>query len=89
MKLHEVIKAKYLGDYRLSLTFDNRKKGEVDLKDRLWGEVFLPLKNKEYFKKFKVDSDLGTISWPNGADIAPETLYRDAIEAVERNKEKK
>ena len=79
MKLPEVKKAEYLKDYKIFIVFDNNKKGEVDLKDRLWGEVFEPLKNKEYFKKFKVNEDLGTIAWPNGADIAPEALYKEVV----------
>ena len=47
----------------------------VDLKDELYGEVFEPLKDMERFRSFKVDPDLETIVWENGADLAPEFLY--------------
>jgi hypothetical protein len=40
--------------------------------------VFEPLKDVEYFKRFKVAPDLGTLVWPNGADFAPEFLH-DAV----------
>lgn len=70
-----IIKAKYLHDYRIWLEFNNGISGEVDLKDELEGAVFGPLKNKENFKKFKVDETLRTIVWENGADLAPEFLH--------------
>jgi hypothetical protein len=41
----------------------------------LWGEVFEPLKDPEYFAKAFVDEELGTVCWPNGADLSPEWLY--------------
>jgi hypothetical protein len=51
------------------------QKGIVDLEDDLYGEVFEPLKDKKLFSKIKVDKDLETIVWENGADLAPEYLY--------------
>ena len=44
-----VIEARYAGDYVIWLRFDDGLEGEVDLKDELWGPVFSPLKNREYF----------------------------------------
>lgn len=59
----------------MEITFDDLKKGCLDLKEYLGRGIFRPLLNKNKFKQFKVDAELGTIVWPNGADMAPETLY--------------
>ncbi len=74
MFLH-VREAKYVGDYRVQLRFNDGAEGVVDLSDCLEGEVFEPLKNLAQFKSFRVDPDIETIVWPNGADMAPEYLY--------------
>jgi len=68
-----VIDAKYLDDYLIHIIFSNGKEGTIDLSSFIGQGVFEPLSNKDYFKKLFVDG--WTISWPNGADIAPETLY--------------
>ena len=67
--------AKYVRDYVVWLRFSDGVEGEVDLKDELFGEVFEPLRNKEYFMRFVLHPDWLTITWPNGADFAPEFLY--------------
>jgi hypothetical protein len=64
-----------LDGYRLRLTFDDGTEGVVDLDERLWGPMFEPLRDPEVFARVRVDAGSGTIVWPNGADIAPETLY--------------
>ncbi|MEO5369143.1 MAG: DUF2442 domain-containing protein [Magnetococcus sp. DMHC-1] len=67
---------KYLGDYRLWLRFDNGASGMVELESELWGEMFVPLKDKTSFASVRVDQELGTIAWANGADFAPEFLLK-------------
>ena len=68
--------AEYVGEYRIRLTYEDGTRGEVDLEHELWGEVFEPLRGVERFKTFRIDAELGTLVWPNGADLAPEFLYR-------------
>ena len=75
MLLH-VTEARYLHDYVIWLRFNNGTEGEVDLEPELEGEVFGSLKDVEQFKKFRVDSEVETIVWDNGADLAPEFLYQ-------------
>jgi hypothetical protein len=71
--LPSVTKAKYVGDYLIEVKFNDGTKKVIDFGPWLTGPIFKPLKNKTYFRKFFVDGP--TIAWPNGADIAPETLY--------------
>lgn len=70
-----ITKAKYLTDYKIALQFNDGKKGIADLESELYGDMFEPLKDKAIFSKVKVDKDLETIAWENGADLAPEFLY--------------
>ncbi|MBI4646771.1 MAG: DUF2442 domain-containing protein [Bacteroidia bacterium] len=70
----EVIKAEYIKEYKVKLWFNNGDERIVDLKRRLKGKVFEPLKDKEYFRNFTIK--FNTIEWQNGADFAPEYLYK-------------
>jgi hypothetical protein len=77
--LRDVVEARPVGGYRVYLRFDDGVAGEVDLATVLsFDGVFAPLRAPEQFAALRVAPELGTICWPNGADIAPETLY-DAI----------
>jgi len=78
MFLH-VIKAKHLHDYVVEVTFNNGRKGRADLSDALKGPVFEPLKDINEFSKLRVDAELETITWENGADLAPEFIYFQAF----------
>ena len=73
MNLITVTNAEYNTGYKIFLFFNDGVNGIVDLSEHLEGEIFIPLKNQEYFKKFSLDS--WTIGWENGADFAPEFLY--------------
>jgi hypothetical protein len=74
---YNLTEAEYVRDYIVALKFEDGTAGEVDLADELWGDVFRPLKDVEFFKRFQV-AEYGTLTWPNGADIAPEFLYEHA-----------
>jgi len=76
MILH-VIEAKYIRDYIIWLRFNDGAEGDINLKDHLYGEVFEPLRDINLFKSFRVDPDIQTIVWDNGADLAPEFLYEN------------
>jgi hypothetical protein len=68
-----VIKAEYRGEYRIHVVFDDRSEATIDFRRWLKGPVFEPLKDPRFFQRFFLDG--WTVAWPNGADIAPETLY--------------
>jgi hypothetical protein len=70
-----VTDARYVRDYVIWVRFADGVEGEVDLRDELHGEVFLPLKKKKLFRALSVNPDWHTVAWPNGADLAPEFLY--------------
>jgi len=74
MFLH-IKKIEYLGDYRVEVTFSNGQKGTADLSSALRGGIFEPLKKTAEFAKLRLDEELETIAWPNGADLAPEFIY--------------
>jgi hypothetical protein len=66
-----------LHDYTLRLGFSDGTSREVDLESELWGPMFEPLRDLDEFRKVAVDRELGTIVWPNGADLDPDVLHGD------------
>jgi len=87
MFLH-VTDAKYIGEYKVEVSFNNGRKGIVDLSNSLQGTVFEPLKDKSYFAQLKIDKEIETITWPNGADFAPEYIYFKAFKDESELQEK-
>jgi len=89
-EFNEVIDIKYLGKYVYSIKFDDGVEGNFDFSEYLTrGPVFQALKDNKVFSKAMVEG--GTISWPNGVDIAPETLYerlRNANNSMQRTRKK-
>ena len=59
----------------LRLTFADGVSAEVDVLDRMHGPVFAEARTPAGFAKVTVDSEYGTVVWPGGADLAPDTLY--------------
>lgn len=76
MSMPRVVQADYCDGFCIQVQFSDGASGRVDFRQWLNGPVFEPLRDLSYFKRFFVDG--GTVAWPNGADIAPETLY-DAV----------
>jgi len=70
-----VSEARYVSGYTIWLRFSDGVEGEVDLGRELWGEVFEPLRDPEVFRSFAVHPEFHTLTWPTGADLAPEFLY--------------
>jgi Protein of unknown function (DUF2442) len=59
----------------LALIFADGLQGEVDVLDRMRGPVFEQARTPAGFARVKVDAETGTVTWPGGADLAPDTLY--------------
>lgn len=70
----EIVKAEYIDGYKVRLVFNNGECRIADLHDSFVGEIFAPLKDVDFFKRFEIK--FNTIEWENGADFAPEYLYQ-------------
>jgi hypothetical protein len=74
--LRDVVEARPLGGNRLAITFDDGARGEVDVAAMVPFEgVFAPLRSEAEFARVFVNRELGSISWPCGADLDTQVLY--------------
>jgi len=71
-----VTEVKVVGPYSLELAFDDGTRKRVNLRRELYGPIFEPLRDPAYFAQAWLDPDARTVSWPNGADFAPDFLYQ-------------
>jgi hypothetical protein len=77
--IHDLVAAVHRGGYRIELGFDDGERGVVDSTKYVErGGVFERLRNMEFFRAFSVNKELGTLTWGDEIDIAPETLYAEA-----------
>ena len=75
----DVVSATYKGKYKIEIAFEDGKRGIVDFSTYLnKGGVFDRFRDINFFKSFKLNSELGVLTWENEVDIAPETLYSEA-----------
>ena len=75
----DVVEARHVDGYMLELKFENGKTGRFDFSSYAKrGGVFSHFSDIGYFKQFRVNKELGVLCWPDGQDVAPETLYHVA-----------
>ena len=72
---YDVLEARYLRDHVVWLRFRDGTAGEIDLAPVMWGPVFEPHQDVDYFRQFALDPKFHTLTWPNGSDIEPEFLH--------------
>jgi hypothetical protein len=79
--IHDLVLASYKGEYKIEVQFDDGKGGVVDFSRYLdRGGVFDRFKDIAFFKQFKINKELGVLTWQDEIDIAPETLYAEATQ---------
>lgn len=77
-----VVSVQPLSGYVVRLAFTDGSVREVDLERFLNGPIFRPLRqDRRFFEQVRVDPELGTIVWPNGADVDPDVLAGSAVPA--------
>ncbi len=77
-----------VGPHSLQLEFSDGASRTVNLLGELSGPVFEPLKDPAFFSRVALDPVAGTVTWPNGADFAPEFLRELPLERATRPSKK-
>jgi hypothetical protein len=75
-----ITQVQVIGRSSLDLTFDDGTRKRINLRRELYGPIFEPLRDPAYFAQAYLDADSRTVTWPNGADFAPDFLYQYASE---------
>ena len=74
--LKDIVLAQPLAGYRLHLRFEDGVEGEVDVSGLVrFDGIFAALRDHAFFEQVRVNTELGAIYWPNGADLDPDVLY--------------
>jgi hypothetical protein len=76
--LIDIVEARVLEGHQVHLRFEDGLEGDVDLGRLIRFEgVFAPLHDPKEFAHLTVNQEIGTICWPNGADLDPDVLYAE------------
>ncbi len=71
----DLVTAAYVSGFTIHVRFADGTEGDLNLESELHGPIFEPLKDSTYFRQFIIHPELHTLTWPNGADFAPEFVY--------------
>lgn len=74
-KIYRVTSFEIIGPYLLEVSFDDDTEQRIDLSPILIGELFGPLRELKLFNAARLDPEVHTLVWPNGADLDPATLH--------------
>lgn len=73
--IYSVRSCEVLGPYALRVCFDDETERTIDFEPILHGRLYGPLRDPSLFNQVRVDPEVHTLVWPNGADFDPETLH--------------
>ena len=73
--IYRVRSFEIVSDYTLRVRFDDQTEQTIDFRPILAGELFGPLRDVELFDQVRIDPEVHTLVWPNGADFDPATLH--------------
>ena len=73
--LYDVVDFEIVGDHRLRVAFDDGTEQVIDFRPVLYGEMFSPLRDVRIFNQVRLDREVATLVWPNGADFDPWMLH--------------
>ena len=83
-RFYDVTEFEIVGDYRLRIKFDDGSERVIDFEPVLYGPLFRALRDLDLFNQVRLNTDIGTLVWPNGADIDPTVLHDwpDHVDAI-------
>ena len=83
--IYRVESFRNVGPYTLSVSFDDETEQTIDFRPVLKGDLYGPLRDRELFDQVRIDEEVHTLAWPNGADFDPATLHDwpDQLAAME------
>lgn len=73
--IYRVRSFQIVGPYTLQIRFDDESEQRVDFRPVLAGEMYGPLRDLSVFNQVRIDTEIHTLVWPNGADFDPATLH--------------
>jgi hypothetical protein len=73
--IHRVRSFQIEAPYTLRVRFDDDTEQVIDFAPVLAGDLYRPLRDLQVFNQVRVDPEVHTLVWPNGADFDPATLH--------------